>query len=511
MIQKSMKKNIFLLVIFLISQDIFAATNISSIPEEIFNQYIIKYSFINSNSIDALQKNYYNFSLLSKKHNQKTKNFWKKKWQLIMENVCDQHRFERLYFAGIFYHVNDEIKGYFERHLFIYKKLRYLSANQSFISAPKFEWFASLDPNYTMFASNCQMSLLECCIKASYYPVTNKTELCINLIARGAQYDIWMHHGLDKGEEQSLVNDVNTITKESQNPYGPFLLSEYIARHIRCNEQLAEEIVKKGTCAQDIFIKRFPELARYRKAEPIPKPPIPENFINNHHFSEIRYLQLVFKGIFIPYCLNDSISLINESLAYKEVTNRLKECNNFEERLEDIGDTHKIFYYFHNSIENPCIKIILTTIERSNLYQNYNDQKSALIKEFQKKYAFCNRDSENKNAHHYFNKFTKLTTISMNHDTVEWLKKVLRAESKYYDQKNIYLDESMIKGIKELVDSLEKPCIPNNNDSSMNQKSPQKNFNKIQFSTIKKIFLSTLLIGIIILICMKFRNLVTSI
>ncbi len=290
-LEKNLFKKIFLLSIFLASQNILSTDNrAKQLPSDLFNNYILKYFFNKSTSIHELQKSYYRCSLISKSHNTATKNFWNENWFNIMKDVCDQHRFERLYFAGIFYHINDKIKEYFEKHLFVYKTLQYLSSNEVFIHPPNLEWFRTLDPNFTMFGPNCQMSLLEYCIKACYYPVKNKIELCIELIKSGAQYDIWMYRGINQGEEKALVDDINTIKAKSENPYGPFLLSEYIARHIRCNEELAKEIIQKGTCVQDIFIKRFPNLKIYTKKQHIPKPPIPENFLNNHHFSEIRYL-----------------------------------------------------------------------------------------------------------------------------------------------------------------------------------------------------------------------------
>ncbi len=92
----------------------------------------------------------------------------------------------------------------------------------------------------------------------------------------------------------------------------------------------------------------------------------------------------------------------------------------------------------------------------------------------------------------------------MNQDTTKWLTKILDKKNLACNQNSIVLDESIMKGIKDL-----NSCLPNAPELPL--KTPNKNFNKAQYYLIKKIFLNLLLIGGIILIWMQLKNLIKSI
>jgi hypothetical protein len=91
--------------------------------------------------------------------------------------------------------------------------------------------------------------------------------------------------------------------------------------HRRCTVELATEIMKKGTAAQEIFIKRFPKLELYHNGS-IMTPPLPDDFAAKHHYSLFRLQGLMLDNIFIaktnPYAYSNNEPSSQKSRNFRE-------------------------------------------------------------------------------------------------------------------------------------------------------------------------------------------------
>lgn len=214
---------------------IIAAKNQLILPKELFDNRIFCYAFQNQTSIDTLQQTYYKFSLLSQEYNQKTKELWSEHWFSIMEHVCAENRYTRMYFATRFRNIHEAIDCYYSNHIYLFNlvfdrnpRIQSLAPNlygfgtQEARNHVTVEYIKDMDPNFTTYGQNGQMSFLECAIK-SYSVYFEKIAICKHLIEHGAHYDIWIPGILKKERELASYKSPFSFFNDEKNTDKKFL------------------------------------------------------------------------------------------------------------------------------------------------------------------------------------------------------------------------------------------------------------------------------------------------